>query len=161
MKTASFLGVILPQTPVHLVQILNSIFQWGDFNPGTLTFNPNSMKISNWTTSVANQMKNDLDWPGFTRFVAKIYQSQITRFWGKILNSNFRLCKKIDISQLWFLGGYELTCRVVYIISDNMEEQSAWLLNNLSATLNGSRWHLLSHMTSEHLKEQNSDSVSE
>ena len=38
-----------------------------------------------------------------------------------------------------FLGGYELTCRAVYIISDKMEEQSAWLLNNLSATLNGSR----------------------
>ena len=92
---------VIPQTPVYLAQILNSILQWGDFNPGTLTFNPNSMKISNWTTSVANQMKNDLDWPGFTGFVAKIYQSQITRFWGKILNSNFCLCKKIDISQLW------------------------------------------------------------
>ena len=104
MKTASFVGVNLPQTPVHLVQILNSIFQWGDFNPGTLTFNPNSMKISNWTTNVANQMKNDLDWLGFTHFVAKIYQSQITRFWGKILNSNFCLCKKIDISQLCQLG---------------------------------------------------------
>ena len=100
MKTASFVGVILPQTPVHLVQILYSILQWVDFNPGTLTFNPNSMKISNWTTNVANQMKNNLDWPGFTRFVAKIYQSQITHFLGKILNSNFCLCKKFDISQL-------------------------------------------------------------
>ena len=100
MKTASFVGVNLPQTPVHLVQILNSIFQWGDFNPGTLTFNPNSMKISNWTTNLANQSHNDLDWPGFTRFVANTYQSQITRFWGKILNSSYCLCKKFDISQL-------------------------------------------------------------
>ena len=101
MKTASFVGVILPQTPVHLAQILNSIFQWGDFNPGTFTFNPNSMKISNWTTNVANQTYKDLDLPGFTRFVAKIYQLRITRFWGKILNSNFYLCKKIEILQLW------------------------------------------------------------
>ena len=100
MKTASFVGVILPQTPVHLVQILNSIFQWGDFNPGTFTFNPNSMKISNWTTNLANQSHNDLDWPGFTRFVANTYQSRITRFGGKISNSNFCLCKKFDISQL-------------------------------------------------------------
>ena len=101
MKTASFVGVILLQTPVHLAQILNSIFQWGDFNPGTFTFNPNSVKITNWTTNVANQTNKDLDLPGFTRFVAKIYQSQITRFCGKMLNSNFFLCKKFDISQLW------------------------------------------------------------
>ena len=58
------------------------------------------MKISNWTTNVANQTYKDLDLPGFTRFVAKIYQLRITRFWGKILNSNFCLCKKFDISQL-------------------------------------------------------------
>ena len=51
--------------------------------------------------NVANQSNNDLDWPGFTRFVAKTYQSQITRFWGKILNSSFCLWKKFDISQLW------------------------------------------------------------
>ena len=61
MKAASFVGVILPQTPVHLAQILNSIFHWGDFNPGTLTFNPNLMKISEWTTNVANQINNDQD----------------------------------------------------------------------------------------------------
>ena len=61
------------------------------------------MKISNWTTNVANQTYKDLDLPGFTRFVAKIYQLRITRFWGKILNSNFCLCKKFDISQLWLL----------------------------------------------------------
>ena len=59
------------------------------------------MKISNWTTNVANQTYKDLDLPGFTRFVAKIYQLRITRFWGKILNSNFCLCKKFDILQLW------------------------------------------------------------
>ena len=93
MKTASFVGVILPQTPVHLVQILYSILQWVDFNPGTLTFNPNSMKISNWTTNVANQTKNDLDWPGFTHFVAKTYQSQITCFWAKIWTQIF-VCVK-------------------------------------------------------------------
>ena len=58
------------------------------------------MKISNWTTNVANQTYKDLDLPGFTRFVAKIYQLRITRFWGKSLNSNFCLCKKFDISQL-------------------------------------------------------------
>ena len=40
MKTASIVGAILPQTPVHLAQILNSIFQWGDFNPGTFTLKP-------------------------------------------------------------------------------------------------------------------------
>ena len=62
MKTASFVGVILPQTPVHLAQILNSIFEWGDFNQGTFTFNPNSLKISNWTTNVANQSNNNLNW---------------------------------------------------------------------------------------------------
>ena len=98
MKTTSFVGVNLPQTPVHLVQILNSIFQWGDFNPGTFTFNPNAMKISNWTTNVANQTNNDLDLPGFTRFVAKTYQLQSMLFLGKILNKNLYLCKKIDIS---------------------------------------------------------------
>ena len=113
MKTASFVGVILPQTPVHLAQILNSIFQWGDFNPGTFTFNPNSMKISNWTTNVANQTKNDLDWPGFTRFVTKTYQSQITRFWGKILNSICCLCKKFDISQLC----QSLPCLCIFLSS--------------------------------------------
>ena len=91
---------ILPQTPVHLAQMLNSIFECGNFNQGTFTFNPNSMKISNWTTNLANQSHNDLDWPGFTRFVANTYQSRSTRFWGKILNSNYCLCKKIDISQL-------------------------------------------------------------
>ena len=101
MKTASFVGVILPQTPIHLAQIQNSIFLWDDFNPGTFTFNQNSIKISNWTTNVANQTYKDLDLPGFTRFVAKIYQLRITRFWGKILNSNLCLCKKFDISQLW------------------------------------------------------------
>ena len=53
------------------------------------------MKISNWMTNVANQPNNDLDWPRFTCFVAKTYQSQITRFWGKILNSNFCLCKNL------------------------------------------------------------------
>ena len=68
------------------------------------------MKISNWTTNVANQTYKDLDLPGFTRFVAKIYQLRITRFWGKILNSNFYLCKKFDISQLWEPGGM---CRCV------------------------------------------------
>ena len=36
MKTASFVGVILPQTPVHLAQILNSIFQWGDLTQAHL-----------------------------------------------------------------------------------------------------------------------------
>ena len=101
MKTASFVGVILPQTPIHLAKIQNSIFLWDDFNPGTFTFNPNSVKITNWTTNVANQSHNDLDWPGFTRFVANTYQSQITCFWGKSLNSNYCLCKKFDISQLW------------------------------------------------------------
>ena len=60
-ENSQFGGVILPQTHVNLAQILNSIFQWGDFNPGTFTFNPNSMKISNWTTNVANQTNNDLD----------------------------------------------------------------------------------------------------
>ena len=59
------------------------------------------MKISNWTTNVANQSHNDLDWARFTCFVANTYQSQITLFWGKISNWNFCLCKKIDISQLW------------------------------------------------------------
>ena len=46
---------------VHLAQIVNCKFQLGNFNPGTFTFNPNSMKISNWTTNVANQTNNDLD----------------------------------------------------------------------------------------------------
>ena len=61
------------------------------------------MKISNWTTNIANQTNNDLDWPGFTGFVAKRNQSRITRFWGKSLNSNFYLCKIYDISQLCIL----------------------------------------------------------
>ena len=52
----------------------------------------------------SNQSNNDLNWPGFTCFVAKTYPSRITRFWGKILNSNFCLCKKFDISQLCLLG---------------------------------------------------------
>ena len=34
-------------------------------------------------------------------FVAKTHQSQFSRFWGKILNPNFYLCKKIDIMKLW------------------------------------------------------------
>ena len=59
----------------------------------TVTYvHPNSMKISNWTTNVANQMKTKLDWPGLTGFVAKIYQSQITCFWGRILNSICCIC---------------------------------------------------------------------
>ena len=62
------------------------------------------MKISNWTKNVANQTNKDLDLPGFTRFVAKTYQLRITRFWGKILNSNFCLYKKFDISQLCLSG---------------------------------------------------------
>ena len=53
------------------------------------------MRISSWTMTVANQSNNDLDWPGFTHFVAKTYQLRITRFWGKILNPNFCLCKKL------------------------------------------------------------------
>ena len=106
MKTACFIGVILPQTPVHLAQILNSIFQWGDFNQGTFTFNPNSMKISNWTTNVANQSNNNLDWPGFTCFVAKTYQSRITLFWGKILNSNFVCVKKLTFRNSGFFSKY-------------------------------------------------------
>ena len=61
------------------------------------------MKISNWTTNIANQTNDDLDWPGFTGFVAKTNQSRITRFWGKGLNSNFYLCKIYDISQLCIL----------------------------------------------------------
>jgi len=78
------------------------------------------MKISNWTTNVANQTYKDLDLPGFTRFVAKIYQLRITRFWGKILNSNFYLCKKFDISQLcagaeYFLikAGFRKNCKAI------------------------------------------------
>ena len=58
------------------------------------------MKTSNWTTNAANQTNNDLDLLGFTRFVAKTYQAPITRFWGKIFNSNFYLCEKLDILQL-------------------------------------------------------------
>ena len=38
--------------------------------------------------------------PGFTRFVAKTYQSRFTHFWGKISNFNLYLCKKFDILQL-------------------------------------------------------------
>ena len=111
MKTASFVGVILPQTPVHQAQILNSIFQWGDFNPGTFTFNPNSMKISNWTTNVANQSNNDLDSPGFTRFVAKTYQSQITRFGVKILTKIFVCVKDLTFRN----SASVLTYHVEYI----------------------------------------------
>ena len=33
-------------------------------------------------------------------FVAKTHQSQFTRFWGKILNPNFYLCKQNDIMKL-------------------------------------------------------------
>ena len=98
MKTASFVGVILP--PETCTFSPNSKFQWGNFNPGTFTFNPNSMKKSNLTMNIAKQTNNDLDWPGFMLFVTKTYQTRITRFWGKILNSNFYLCNKIDISQL-------------------------------------------------------------
>ena len=86
---------VIPQTPVHWAQILNSIFQLGDFNPGTFTFNTNSMKISNWTTNVANQSNNDLDWPGFTHFVAKTYQSRITRFGGKFWTQIFVCVKNL------------------------------------------------------------------
>ena len=81
MKTASFVGVILPQTPEHVAQTLNSIFQWGDFNLGTFTFNPNSMKISNWTTNVANQSHNDLDWAGL-RILSQIHISRKLRVFG-------------------------------------------------------------------------------
>ena len=140
MKTASFVGVILPQTPVHLVQILNSIFQWGDFNPGTFTFNPNSMNISIWTTNVANQSNNDLDWPGFTCFVAKTYQSRIMRFWGKILNSNFCLCKNFDISQLCLFLQFIQTIGAIAVfvfalVSDVCHSRPWW--NNMDLAFRG------------------------
>ena len=38
-------------------------------------------------------------------FVAKTHQSRFMRFWGKILNSNFCLCKKIDIIKLCLNAG--------------------------------------------------------
>ena len=75
MKTASFVGVNLPQTPVHLVQILNSIFQWGDFNPFYEDIQLDDER------SKPNEKRL-----GLTRiyaFFAKIYQSQIMRFWVK------------------------------------------------------------------------------
>ena len=97
MKTASFLGVILPQTPVHLVQILNSIFQL----PRHTYIQPKFYEDIQLDDERSKPNDNDLDWPGFTGFVAKIYQSQITRFWGQILNSICCLCIKFDISQLW------------------------------------------------------------
>ena len=96
MKTASFLGVILPQTPVHLVQILNSIFQL----PRHTYIQPKFYEDIQLDDERSKPNDNGLDLPGFTGFVAKIYQSQITRFWGQILNSICCLCKKFDISQL-------------------------------------------------------------
>ena len=39
---------------------------------------------------------------GFTHFCRENTPVVFTRFWGKILNSNFCLCKKIDIMKLWF-----------------------------------------------------------
>ena len=63
MKTASIVGAILPQTPVHLAQILNSIFQWVILTQTHLHLTQILYilkKISNWMTKVANQTNNDL-----------------------------------------------------------------------------------------------------
>ena len=78
MKTASFLGVILPQTPVHLVQILNSIFQlprhtyiqpkfYEDIQLDDERSKPNENDLD---LNVANQMKTtwiDQDLRGLSR----------------------------------------------------------------------------------------------
>ena len=61
MKTASIVGAILPQTPVHLAQILNSIFEWGDFNQGTFTFNPTSNEDIQLDNERSKPIHNDLD----------------------------------------------------------------------------------------------------
>ena len=39
-------------------------------------------------------------------FVAKTHQSRFTHFWGKILNPNFDLCKRIDIMKLCGKGTF-------------------------------------------------------
>ena len=84
MKTASFVGVILPQTPIHLAQIQNSIFLWDDFNPGTFTFNQNSIKISNWTTNVQSHKPNPtMTWiDQDLRVLSRIHISRELRIFG-------------------------------------------------------------------------------
>ena len=77
------------------------------FTPVIITFNPNTMKISNWTKNIAKQTNNDLDWTGFMHFVAKTYQSRITRFWGNILKSN---CYLWHIATLHWLGCQVYRC---------------------------------------------------
>ena len=127
MKTASFLGVILPQTPVHLVQILNSIFQL----PRHTYIQPKFYEDIQLDDERSKPNDNDLDWPGFTGFVAKIYQSQITRFWGQILNSICCLCKKFDISQLWSLSLFLTVslCFLLFQITIILRQDGGEILN--------------------------------
>ena len=86
-----FIGVILPQAPVYLTQTnndfpLSPVKSWNKY-------------LTIWIELWAHKMQ------GFTRFVVKTNKSWFTRFWGKILNSNFHPCKKFDILQvcLWEL----------------------------------------------------------
>ena len=155
MKTASLVGVILPPTPVHVAQILNSIFQWGVFNPGTFTFNPNSMKISNWTTNVAKQTNNDLDWPGLSR---KHISRELRVFGVKFWTQNFVCVKKFTFcnsaSELFcgktliremFLGNAKrlyvanelarVECKINYVLYRNCKKQKdlEQTIQNISA----------------------------
>ena len=89
-----FIGVILPQAPVYLTQTnndfpLSPVKSWNKY-------------LTIWIELWAHKMQ------GFARFVVKTNKSWFTRFWGKILNSNFHPCKKFDILQVWERGGWKV-----------------------------------------------------
>ena len=84
------------------------VFQWGQFYPRHLC-TPYILPSIQWMQQTKPTMTYRAHYDvelkahkqGFTHFVAKRKKLPFTRFWGKILNSNFHPCKTFDISQVW------------------------------------------------------------
>ena len=84
----------------------------------TLTFNPNSMRISNWARNVANQMKTTWIDQGLRGLSQKYISRKLRVFWGQILNSICCLCNNYDVSQLW--------CGVVVVPKGRLSLKWEW-----------------------------------
>ena len=126
IKTPGILSSLRTQTgpwsdtfSYALLTLGKTLWKQPIFTPDTYTFNPNTKAgvkylevlgklfwcfiklICVWFFELNyGHMNQDL-----RTFVAKTHQSRFMRFWGKILNSNFCLCKKIDIIKLCLNAG--------------------------------------------------------
>ena len=112
MKTAHFIGVILPQTPTHLTQLqrMCKIF-WAHFIGVSFTQTP--ARLTQYYVSRCKylELKNMILWigvwahkPGFNAFCRENNQSQFTRFWGKFLVDIFICVKKLTLCNSEFVG---------------------------------------------------------